>query len=80
MPEGMDPHFEEQIREIARDEVASLCGLVLRRAQEVQLTRSPDRNMAAEVFQQEMSEIFGEALQQFTAAGPGQEQVEENAQ
>lgn len=57
-----------QVRAAARDEVASLCGLVLRRAQEIQFTRSIERNHAAEVFQQEMSEIFGEALQQFTNA------------
>lgn len=58
-------------RVIAREEahiaVASLAGLVLRRLQEEHLTRSPDRNAMEDVLDQRLSEIFGEALQQFTA-------------
>lgn len=52
--------------EEARKAVASLAGLVMRRAQEVQLTRLGERNIAEEVVQQRLSEIFGEALQQFS--------------
>jgi len=50
----------------AKDAVASLCGLVMRRAQEIQLSRLGERNIAEEVVQERLSEIFGEALQQFT--------------
>ena len=61
---------EKAIRELAHQEakeiVASLCGLVLRRAQEVQLSRLNERNIAEEVVQERLSEIFGEALQQYT--------------
>ena len=63
------PH-EEAIRAIAREEaqaaVASLSGLVLRRLQEEHLTRSPNRNAMEDVLDERLSEIFGEALRQYT--------------
>jgi len=63
---------EERIRAIAREEsekaVASLSGLVLRRLQEEHFSRSPDRNTMEDVLDERLSEIFGEALQQFTDA------------
>lgn len=81
MPEGMDPHMEEQIREIAKDEarkaVASLSGLVMRRSQEARLTRLGERNVATDVVNDKLAEIFGEALQQFTDKWPGEEKVED---
>lgn len=61
---------EDKIREIAHEEaqmaVASLAGLVLRRLQEEHLTRSFERNAMEDVLDKRLSEIFGEALQQFT--------------
>lgn len=60
----------EQIREIAKEEaekaVASLAGLVLRRIQEVHLTRLGEHNIAEAAVHEELARIFGEALQQFT--------------
>jgi hypothetical protein len=63
--------MDDHIRAIAREEVASLSALVLRRLQEQGPTRSPDRNMAVEV----MNEVFGEALRDFgsTKSEPGPE-------
>lgn len=62
---------EEQIRAIAREEaaaaVASLSGLVLRRLQEEHLTRSIERNAMEDVLDDRLSEIFGEALKQYSS-------------
>lgn len=65
-----DQAGENEIRRIAREEIASLSGLVLRRLQDEGPTRSLERNMAVEV----MSSIFGEALRDFGATGdePGE--------
>lgn len=48
---------------VAREEVASLSGMILRRLQDMGPTRSPERNMAVEI----LSELFGEALRDFSA-------------
>ena len=58
--------METRAREIAREEIASLAGLVLRRAQEEHPTRSFERNMADEAFQDRMTSIFGEVLADFS--------------
>lgn len=65
------PPFEEVpwdemdgwVRGIAREEIASLSGMMLRRLQDMGPTRSPERNMAVEI----LSELFGEALHDFGA-------------
>ena len=57
---------EIRAREIANEAVASLCGLVLRRLQEDHPTRSMERNAMEDVLDARLSEIFGEALQQFS--------------
>ena len=75
MAENMDGLSEEQhaavtslARQIAREEIASLSGLVLRRLQDhVQLTRSLERNMAMEEIQETFNAIFGEVLRDFSA-------------
>ena len=61
--------MEARAREIAREEVASLSGMMLRRLQDMGPTRSPERNMAVEI----LSELFGEALADFggSATAPG---------
>lgn len=56
------------VRSIAREEIASLCGLVLRRLQDHDLaSRSMERNIATEVVQETLAAIFGEALRDFSA-------------
>jgi hypothetical protein len=69
----LDEIIREIAREIAREEIASLSGLVLRRAQENHPTRSFERNAADEVVTERLAEIFGEALRDFggTTVEPG---------
>lgn len=55
----MDAH----IRAIAREEVASLSGFMLRRLQDRGLTRSPEHNFAVQI----LNELWGEALRDFSA-------------
>lgn len=55
----------EGARAIAREEIASLAGLVLRRAQEEHSTRSFERNAADDVVRERLASIFGEALADF---------------
>ena len=40
---------EEEVRQIVREEISSMAGLVLRRSQEENFTRSGERNMAQDV-------------------------------
>lgn len=61
-----DSLTEARMREIAREEIASLAGLVLRRTQDETLTRSLDRNVADVVVRNILAGIFGEALADFT--------------
>jgi hypothetical protein len=65
--------MEEQVRQLARKEVASLCGLVLRRLENPSFTRSFERNAAIEEIHETFSAIFGEALRDFggTQTEPG---------
>lgn len=65
---------EARVRQIAREEIASLAGLVLRRAQEENYTRDPDRNLAIDITNSTLARIFGEALRDFGATGsePGE--------
>lgn len=59
----MDFHLEDVAREVAREEIASFSGMMLRRLQDMGPTRSFERNMAVEI----LSELFGEALRDFSA-------------
>lgn len=61
---------EERVREIARDEIASQAGLVLRRLQDMSPWRAPWRNQMVSM----MNEIYGEVLRDFssTPAEPGE--------
>lgn len=52
------------VREIARAEVASLCGLVLRRLQDEGPTRLIEHNVLVDV----LSGIFGEGLKDFSSS------------
>lgn len=64
---------EEQVRQIVREEIASMAGLVLRRTSEEHLTRSPDRNITDTQIRGMLAEIFGEVLSDFsrTESSPG---------
>lgn len=53
--------FENISRRVAREEIASLSGMMLRRLQDME----PSPEMAVEV----LSELFGEALRDFGATG-----------
>ena len=57
-----------EVREIVRDEISSLAGLVLRRTNEseARLTRSHERNLADEVARETIARIFGEVLADFS--------------
>ena len=61
----MDVHDQKHAREIAREEIASLCGLVLRRVQDEHPSRSIERNAAEDVVHGELARIFGELLRDF---------------
>ena len=61
--------LEAMCRRIAREELASFSGLMLRRLQDLGPTRSPQRNMVVSM----LNELFGEALRDFSSqtAEPG---------
>lgn len=60
----MEPaEFEDRAREIAREEIASFAGMMLRRLQDMGPTRSMERNMQVEI----LNELFGEVLRDFGA-------------
>jgi hypothetical protein len=65
---------DESARKIAREEIASLAGLVLRRLQEPHPTRSFERNAADDIVRERMMSIFAEALADFSGrTGEGDE-------
>jgi len=64
------PELEAEIRRIAREEIASLAGLVLRRTQP-RARRSEAED--TDEFDSRLAEIFGELLVDFTTdSEPGQ--------
>lgn len=64
---------EARVRAIAREEVASLCGLILRRTQEIHAAKPHHLEVPPAAFRQ-LAEVFGEALRDFsqTPTEPGQ--------
>lgn len=62
----LDNEQAEEVRKIVRQEIASLSGLVMRRAQEADYVRDPDRNLAIDVVNGRLASIFGEALADFS--------------
>jgi len=52
-------------RAAARDEIASLAGLALRRTQDRQFSRSPERNIAMDVANEEAAQFWGEVLAEY---------------
>lgn len=64
MTEPYVPH-ENVIRGIVRQEIASLAGKALRRTQDLEFTRSPDRNLAMEVANEQMAQFWAEVLAEY---------------
>jgi hypothetical protein len=67
------PEVQATIRKIVREEIASMAGLVLRRAQEENYTRDPERNIAIDVTNDTFARIFGEVLADFSGHTKGEE-------
>lgn len=65
--------LEPRVRTLARAEVASLAGLVLRRTSEEHFTRSIERNTAEDVVADRLASIFGEVLADFSGHTSGEE-------
>lgn len=70
MDEGIDEHThmdEARVRAIAREEIASMAALVMRRTseQDAHLTRSIERNAADDEVRAHLASIFGEVLKDF---------------
>lgn len=63
---------EEEVREIVKEEVdaaiASLAGLALRRLQDVQFTRSFERNAASDAAREVFGHLWGEVLSDYQKA------------
>jgi len=62
----VDEGFDERTRKIVREEIASLAGKALRRTQDRNYTRSPDRNLAIDVANEELAQFWGEVLAEYT--------------
>lgn len=56
---------EDRVREIVREEIASLAGKALRRTQDRAYTRNPERNLAVDVANEELAEFWGEVLAEY---------------
>lgn len=61
---------EDEVRAIVRSEIAGLAGKALRRSQDRDYTRSPDRNMAIDVANEEFAQFWGEVLAEYGAGWP----------
>lgn len=57
--------LEEMARRVAREEIASLAGKALRRTQDRDYSRDPDRNLAMEVTNEEAAQFWGEVLAEY---------------
>lgn len=56
---------EKIARLVAREEIAGLAGKALRRTQDRDYTRSPDRNLAVDVSNDEAAQLWGEILAEY---------------
>jgi len=61
-----DEGFDARTRKIVREEIASLAGLALRRTQDQELSRSPDRNTMTEIANREAAQFWGEVLSEYS--------------
>jgi hypothetical protein len=60
-----DEGWDENMRKIVREEIAALAGKALRRTQDRDYTRSPDRNLALDVTNEELAQFWGEVLSEY---------------
>lgn len=68
LPEPVeDQGWREEVRQIVRAEIASLAGLALRRTQDRDYTRDPERNLALDVANTEAAQFWGEVLAEYAA-------------
>lgn len=65
-----DEGWDERTRKIVREEIASLAGLALRRTQDRQFSRSPERNLAMDVANEEAAQFWGEVLAEYGHGQP----------
>lgn len=69
--EGRIRHLEERtvtpegVREIVREEIASLAGKAMRRLQDENFSRSFERNMATDAAKDVMGHFWGEVLAEY---------------
>ena len=63
----------DYFRAIAREEIASLAGMVLARTKERNPTRLNEHNIAEDVVMETLAAIFGEALADFSGHTGGEE-------
>jgi hypothetical protein len=66
---GTSTEWEDDVRKIVREEIASLAGLALRRTQDRNFTRSGERNIAMEVANEEAAQFWGEVLSEYGRPG-----------
>jgi hypothetical protein len=57
---------EDEVRAIGRDEISSLAGKALRRTQDQELSRSPERNMMVEIANRESAQFWAEVLAEYS--------------
>lgn len=65
--------IRRQAREVAREEIASLCGLVLRRSQDAHFSRLEERNIADAAVREHLASVFAEALADFSGRTKGEQ-------
>ena len=56
---------EDEVRAVVREEIASLAGKALRRSQDQDLSRSPERNMMTEIANREIAQFWAEVLAEY---------------
>jgi hypothetical protein len=67
---------EDEVRTVVREEIASLAGKALRRSQDQELTRSPDRNMMVDIANRELAQFWGEVLAEYSKNFPPEKVAE----
>lgn len=60
---------EEQVRQIVREEIASLAGKAMRRLQDENFTRSFERNAATDAAKDVIGHFWGEVLAEYGGGG-----------
>ena len=72
-----DAQLEQRMREICREEIASLAGKALRRTQDLEFTRSSERNLAMQVANEQSAQFWGEVLAEYAREQADRDEAEE---